>query len=82
MTEGDIRDWRATTSAGVEQRLMAVTEEGVMERWLAMNDATVETLHALLDHGVAYEEAVGMITGSVAASLTQHRPLFGSDLGE
>ena len=82
MTDNELQDWRATTSAGVQQRLMAVTEPEVMDNWLAMNERAADALHALLDNGVRYEDAVGMIVGSVAASLAQHRPLFDARLGE
>jgi hypothetical protein len=82
MADAEIRDWRATTSAGVQQRMMAVTEPEVMDSWLAMNEAVVEVLEALVYRGVGYEDAVGMIAGSVSANLAQHRLLHGSPLGE
>ena len=82
MTDAEISDWRATTSAGVQQRLMAVTEPEVMDSWIAMNEAAGAVLEALVYRGVGYEEAVGMIAGSVSATLAQHRLLHGSALGE
>jgi hypothetical protein len=81
MTDAEIRDWQATTSADVQQRLMAVTEPAVMDSWLALNEAATAALEALVYRGVGYEDAVGMIAGSVSANLAGHRLLHGSALG-
>ena len=74
MTDDEVRDWRATTSAEVQQRLMAVSEPEVVDSWLVLHAAVTDALAALRENGVGYEDAVGMIAGSVAATLAHERP--------
>ena len=72
--DDEVRDWRATASAEVQQRLMAVSEPDVVDSWVVLHRAVTDALDALRDKGVAYEEAVGMIAGSVAATMAHERP--------
>jgi hypothetical protein len=72
--DDEVRNWRATASAEVQQRLMAVSEPEVVDTWIVLHRAVTDALDALREKGVAYEEAVGMIAGSVAATMAQERP--------